>query len=528
MQERADVAVPDVLRRAGVVFEVERRRDYPRLGWLLELRRRSKAYCGEGVEVFEHGLVEGCWDGPFTEFGFPGRTNLFGSGAVLRGGGWWFCPPCHTLDALYALVHRGQTFVANSLAILFRHAGLSPDLNVSYTARLGTVVAGLDGAETVIWRNEDTVLYRIVGDEFGFVDGSLLKRRRVETASFSDFTGYHRHLLRTLAACRDNASDPARSRSYRLVSTCSGGYDSNVAAALAAALGGDRAITLRSARGGVPDSGRAVAESLGLRCVEHDRREAGAGGGEVEFLTTGTGGGDYPLGSFRGELDGALLLTGYHGDKVWERTVPPNVVLKRGDSSGCSLGDFRLRTGFLHIPVPFIGALRHPAIHAISNAPEMRAFSVGGSYDRPICRRILEEAGVPRELVGRSKRAVTTPFTWSPRYLSPEVRAAFEGFLQEKGMLGRTRLELGLFQAATMGFRGLRKATKMMPLLEWPLGSARDRLEPRFRALENSRYANLLFIWALEHGGAGTAPAQPALATGPRLRAGATAQPLPG
>jgi hypothetical protein len=79
-----------------------------------------------------------------------------------------------------------------------------------------------------------------------------------------------------------------------------------------------------------------------------------------------------------------------------------------------------------------------------------------------------------------------------------------------------------------MGFRALRKATRMVPLLERPLGGLRNRLEPHFRLLENSRYANLLFIWALEHGGAGTAPAQPALATGPRLRAGATAQPLPG
>jgi hypothetical protein len=269
-------------------------------------------------------------------------------------------------------VHRGQTFVANSLAILFRHVGVRLDPAVSYTARLGTVVAGLDEAETVIWRKDDTVLYRVVGDEFGFVDGSLLKRRRVEKAGFSDFATYHGHLLRTLAACLDNARDPARRRSYQFVSTCSGGYDSNTAAALAVQLGGDRAVTLRSARRGVPDSGLQVAECLGLRCTEYDRLDAGVDGGEVEFLTPGTGGGDYPLGCFRQELDGALLLTGYHGDKIWERSVRPNEVLKRGDSSGCSLGDFRLRTGFLHIPVPFIGALRHPAIHAISNSESWR------------------------------------------------------------------------------------------------------------------------------------------------------------
>jgi hypothetical protein len=36
----------------------------------------------------------------------------------------------------------------------------------------------------------------------------------------------------------------------------------------------------------------------------------------------------------------------------------------------------------------------------------MAPWSVGGSYDRPIPRRIVESAGIPRRLVGQRKRAV--------------------------------------------------------------------------------------------------------------------------
>jgi hypothetical protein len=40
----------------------------------------------------------------------------------------------------------------------------------------------------------------------------------------------------------------------------------------------------------------------------------------------------------------------------------------------------------------------------------MRPWRVGGNYDRPIPRRLVEEAGVPRRAYAREKRAITQPF----------------------------------------------------------------------------------------------------------------------
>jgi hypothetical protein len=79
--------------------------------------------------------------------------------------------------------------------------------------------------------------------------------------------------------------------------------------------------------------------------------------------------------------------------------------------AGASLTEFRLRVGFVHLPVPLLTYGAQPSLHRISNSQAMRPWRVRNPhYDRPIPRRLVEEAGIPRELFGRRKRAVTQPF----------------------------------------------------------------------------------------------------------------------
>jgi hypothetical protein len=61
--------------------------------------------------------------------------------------------------------------------------------------------------------------------------------------------------------------------------------------------------------------------------------------------------------------------------------------------------------------VPFWGFRQIKEVIAINHTAEMKPWDVPGDYSRPICRRICEEAGVPREAFGISKRAITVnPF----------------------------------------------------------------------------------------------------------------------
>ena len=65
-----------------------------------------------------------------------------------------------------------------------------------------------------------------------------------------------------------------------------------------------------------------------------------------------------------------------------------------------------MRTGFIHVPVPFVGCTSHESIHRISTSEAMKPWSLMNDYDRPIPRRLVEEAGISRELFARSKKAV--------------------------------------------------------------------------------------------------------------------------
>jgi hypothetical protein len=141
-----------------------------------------------------------------------------------------------------------------------------------------------------------------------------------------------------------------------------------------------------------------------------------------------------------------VLFTGCHGDTMWEKQKVPSDVIKRGDLDGGSLGEYRRRVDFIHLPLPYIGALRHGDVVAISNSAEMMPYSVGGDYDRPIPRRILEEAGVPRAAFGQAKKATTISFFgFQPglvEHLSPSTRRAIADFAKgwRLGLAARLRL----------------------------------------------------------------------------------------
>jgi hypothetical protein len=241
---------------------------------------------------------------------------------------------------------------------------------------------------------------------------------------FQSFEGYRAYLRTTLAAAFANAADEARPAPYRPMATCSTGYDSATAAALGAPLGCREAVTLRTARTGQIDSGRPVVEALGLRVTEVERpaRVDGSFEEAAEFLATGMGGEDYCLKGLAPHVRGRVLLSGFGGGNVWEPYGEPSPVLAKSDLSGTSLQEFRLWKNFMTIPVPLIGAVRHTELRDITTDSEMDRYRLGTDYDRPIARRIVEEAGVPRSFFGHQKRAASVLVFQDSRLLSGGIR----------------------------------------------------------------------------------------------------------
>ena len=102
--------------------------------------------------------------------------------------------------------------------------------------------------------------------------------------------------------------------------------------------------------------------------------------------------------------------------------------------SGNSMADFRLRIDCIHVPLPYFGALQQPTTSALEDDPTMAAYRIGGYYDRPIARRLAEEAGLPRGSFAQTKIAVSQLLHRGDRAAyAPATIASIEQFAAREG-----------------------------------------------------------------------------------------------
>jgi len=329
-------------------------------------------------------------------------------------------PPSHTLEPLFSLRDGSRLLISNALPFLLAHCDDALDPGFSaYHSRMFQVLKGLVVSPIRIpsRKGAEICAHYYHNLRIG-PDLALVEQAKPLAPAFASFEQYRDYLISTVQTALHNAGDPLRAHPYPAIATASQGYDSPAACAIAHAAGCTEVITHGFARRafGVldPDSGEAVAKALGMQVTVVDRRayleRTDIDAPEAEFLCHGLEGVDVNFLSFEAQLERRVLFSGFHGDAVWDRHKQPNDVIRRGDSSGASLGEFRRRVDFFHIPVPFIGVLRHAEIQTIGEAPPMRPYALDNDYDRPIPRRIVEEAGVPRDAFGMAKKAVAVVF----------------------------------------------------------------------------------------------------------------------
>ncbi len=393
----------------------------PRLAWCAEARPHRPLVAvlhGTGVETRAGAFAEGAWSGNHADFNFVEAAAFCGSGAVSYEDRVRFATSTDTLQAIFSLREADRLLVSNSALFLLAMTDDRPDLRYRYyEPDLMSIMRGLNRYV----RRIPTARQRWINIHYHCnlnVSSSLevSTEPKPRPGPFRDFDHYFDFLGETVRAVIGNGRSPARKRgAYRPLATVSSGYDSPACAVLARDAGCSEAVTFTLARPefeSQDDSGAEIARILGLSVSEHSPEEylGRTDFPEVDFLAAGTGGDDVILACLESKIRGSILITGFHGDKIWERVnykVSENIL--RGDPSGASMHEFRLRTGFINLPVPFLAVVEHPSIHAISNSPHMARWSVGGPYDRPIPRRIAEDAGVPRALFGQKKKAVARP-----------------------------------------------------------------------------------------------------------------------
>ncbi len=413
-------------------FRYELKPELPRLAWAACVRSQEAAVRvvhGPWVEVHDEAFVEGAWDGPFEDLRFDQAAMLVGSGARITRDGVVFAGHSDLNERLYVIRGESALHISPSLALVLAISGqsLDPKEPHYYLNFLDAYRAGIRDPRKRIRLSHgrsaemhDVCNLRITPD---------LEIERVEKPwgeSPGNYSTYASLMQDTLERVIRNAGDPARRQGFRPVCMISRGYDSVAVAALASKAGCREAVTYResgSDEGTVNDDGSEIGRVLGYRTTVYERPESQPvlREGEEEFYLEPWGS-DREIAPMERQLVASMLLSGRStggwvagGGARWG--LPGNSGLPQLQrpfpfTPGCALTDFRMRVGFFHFAVPGIGAIHAPALHRLTESEEMRPWRVRKHYDKPIPRRIAEEAGVPRHMFGSVKMGGRKRAAW--------------------------------------------------------------------------------------------------------------------
>lgn len=433
----------------------------PKFAWVAAIDRPHGVVTlnhGPLVEVRPSFWIEGVWNGPFQHGDFGTTECVFGTGGIVAEDSVRLVTSAATVDYLYYAVTSEHVTVSNSLPLLLASIGDALDPQCSDYPRICRSVR--DGIMDY-QRTLPTVQGQVQRVMYWNLDVSreeVLETDKNMPPQFSCFDDYRNYLRDNYARIAANARDRARTQRLDICSTQSQGYDSTAINVLCRPYGIDKVFTVSQAKSvshfahqdasvaHADDDGGEICALLGLPCTRLDRRAfAKDFADESLYYCTQHYSEDANLNDLQRHLKNpSLLLTGLNGDGAWEagqllRKTVDNSVLRRASLGMHSMGEFRLAVGFIHLPLPFMGGRRKAEIVAITESEEMRPWRLNTTYDRPIPRRIAEEAGIPRHLFGQSKKASVVIFSQPSIPHGETLRSEFFAYLRDHGLLPRWR-----------------------------------------------------------------------------------------
>jgi hypothetical protein len=411
---------------------------WPKLSWCANLADDTvKVLHGSRVEYADEWVFEGTWAGEFGRGDFDREAPvIIGTGIRLRDNIVSFVCSTSPVDRLFYVDRKKELLVSNSLACLLSVAKLRLDPAFPYSKALSRYIHShrhqpknlptLDGDEIRV----------LIYDKLVCSHGAKEQPRIFTESNFTSFEEYERFLSARISAIRANLQDERRRFKVAPVATISKGYDSAASTVIAKPLGLRSVLTI--SRVGTfsqhDDSGQEVAEELGIPVkavisspsAYRDYDLVWAGQGQSD---------DFNMTLFDFPDDLTLLVVGTQGDTVWQKGLKPNFndshhFLDR-DPSGCGLTEWRLHKGVFLFSVPCIGASRLDCLRQINDSPAMDPWRIGGDYDRPIPRRILEQQGARRGTFGIKKMATISCRRFYPN--DPDQLNDLEAFLEQQG-----------------------------------------------------------------------------------------------
>lgn len=390
----------------------------PRLAWCAVAIRKNfeiHVYHGQGIETNDNFFVEGAWDGDFTSGGFDQSAFFMGTGGKsqnVQSGGVLFTSPNHTLERLYSIRGSEIIYMSNSLPFILHMSDSSLDPGyLEYESDLNSILRGIYGYKKSIPLADGKELRLhyycniLLNREF-----QLTEQPKAATNPFKNYDAYYQALIESLSAFCTNANSPMRKVQYGMVTTISKGYDAAACAAIAYEVGCNTVVSFNEPKKYADDCGDDIALKLGYKKIitkSADEYLTNSSLIEAEFVSSGELGTGIVFTAFEKEFANNIVFIGERGDKIWDKNrtdANKEFYFENEIFPGTSMIENRLRVGYIIVPMPLFGASEWPSIHEISNSEEMRPFSIGGNYDRPIPRRILETRGIERTMFGMEKK----------------------------------------------------------------------------------------------------------------------------
>jgi hypothetical protein len=492
--------------------------ELPKLMWLAVIRQDERTVTvlhGPAVECRDQWLVEGIWDGDFARGEFHRSENFFGSGLRVEGDRLYCVPSSALVDRLVYCRQQQTMLVSNSLILLLAFTDSKLDRSHDYKNESHSILQGLQRykRDLTVLNPEIDEFRQIYHENIVISADGIAFERRTKIHDMSSFEQYHALLNDVLVRLKRNYSSPERKVPLETFTTISSGYDSTAVACLTRTIGVKTCFTSRRSNSSVPalidrrrafDDGGPIAEALEMETIYLSHRISSSSDDELYFYAVDPAKTELVFHSMAAHIEktcqAAVVFTGYHGDKMWDSKLEDkylNDEIIRGDISGLRLSEIRLKSGFIHVAVPFIFARSVASISKISDSPEMEPWRLRNSYDRPIPRRISESAGVDRQLFGFRKKMVST----SQAYPSnAQLRKRFFEFVEKNYRLkpGLVHLSIVLDRASYLFLRAvsqLAPVKRSKPALSWT-NKRINFLERKPILGKRVDLQSLLFFWS--------------------------------
>lgn len=473
---------------------------FPALAWIAIIDGMNiEVIHGSHVECRNGFFVEGAWNGDFAAGSFLEANWFCGTGAIWKEKQIIFSTPTHVTHGLFYVNDNKKYYVSNSAYLLMSSVSYSLDAEYAgYEIDFNSIRKGLSHYKNrirVLKGNEQKYINVIYFSNLEiFADGKAAVIKKSMEEPFVSFSNYEARLMSAMSAMKENACDKNRGFQYGIVTTISKGYDAPCCAVIAKKLGATTACTFESVGKHAGDCGADIAKKLGFENIvirHHDNYKSNTTVLEAEVVCSGELGSEISMASFYDQFAGNIVFTGERGDSIWNKNADNANSEFVFDSRDASLGssERRLWVDYITCPLPLFGATAWPSISVISNSEEMKVFSTGNDYDRPIPRRIVESAGISRNDFGIKKYGAgfSYSYDWKSRILRRMSHNTAKSFSQYL----RKHKKLHCFASMLYYFKVRNLYLSRIGLV---CNSGED-----FSEVENPTTVRYLIPWAAEH-----------------------------